>query len=187
VSIAKRHPWLLGLVLLFLVFVAGSLLVGFAPGAAIGRNFLTFFVQMLKVLPCVFVLIGLFDVWVKTETVEKHLGHGSGPASYAWSVLMAGGIVGGVHVALPIAHALHAKRARLGVVLAFLSASAVCRIPMTLFEASFLGWKFTAVRFAVSLPLVVLSSAAIGAWFERRGYKLPGGENAQQFHGDRIS
>lgn len=175
-SIVREHPWPLGLALVFGVFVAGSLLVDFGPGDAIGRNFLAFFIQMLKVLPCVFVVIGLFDVWVKTETVEKHLGHGSGPASYAWSVLLAGGVVGGLHVALPVAHALHAKRAKLGVVLAFLSASALCRIPMTLFEASFLGWKFTAVRFAVSLPLVVLSSAAIGAWFERGGYELSGSD-----------
>jgi uncharacterized membrane protein YraQ (UPF0718 family) len=174
----KRHAWPLGLGLVFGMFVVGSLLRGFSPGEEIGRNFLSFFFQMLKVLPCVFVLIGLFHVWVKTETVEKHLGHDSGPASYVWSVLLAGGIVGGLHVALPVAHALHVKRARLGVVLAFLSASALCRIPMTLFEASFLGWKFTAVRFAVSLPLVVMSSAAIGAWFERSGYELPGSDTA---------
>lgn len=177
-GIVRKHPWPFVLALLFGVFVAGSLLLGFGPGETIGRNFLTFFIQMLKVLPCVFIVIGLFDVWVKTETVEKHLGHGSGPASYVWSVLLAGGVVGGLHVALPVGHALYAKRAKLGVVLAFLSASALCRIPMTLFEASFLGWKFTAVRFAVSLPLVVLSSAAIGAWFERSGYELPGSDTA---------
>jgi uncharacterized membrane protein YraQ (UPF0718 family) len=138
-----------------------------------GRNFLSFLLQMLRVLPCVFVVIGLFDVWVKSETVERHLGHGSGLRSYVWAVLLAGGTVGGLHVGLPVAHALYVKRAKLGVVLAFLSAAGVCRIPMTLFEASFLGWKFTAVRFAVSLPLVVLGSAATGHWFERRRYRLP--------------
>ena len=158
---------------LFAFFMVVSLLAGFAPGEAIGRNFLAFFVHMLKVLPCVFVLIGLFEVWVKTETVEKHLGRGSGPVSYLWAVLLVGTTVGGLHIALPIAHALHAKRARLSVVLAFLSSAGICRIPMTLFEATFLGWRFTCIRFAVSLPLVVLSSAAIGCWFDRRRYKLP--------------
>ena len=173
-SAARRHPWSVSLGVLFALFVAVSVAAGFAPGREMGRNFLVFFVQMLKVLPCVFVVIGLFEVWVKTETVERQLGHGSGPRSYVWAVLLAGGTVGGLHVGLPVAHALYVKRARLGVVLAYLSSAGICRIPMTLFEASFLGWKFTAVRFAVSLPLVLLSSAAIGHWFDRNQYELPG-------------
>jgi len=170
---ALRNPWSVSLGVLFGLFVAVSVAVGFTPGREMGRNFLEFFVQMLKVLPCVFVVIGLFEVWVKTETVERHLGHGSGLRSYVWAVLLAGGTVGGLHVGLPVAHALYVKRARLGVVLAFLSSAGICRIPMTLFEASFLGWKFTAVRFAVSLPLVLLTSAAIGHWFDRSQYELP--------------
>jgi uncharacterized membrane protein YraQ (UPF0718 family) len=176
-SIIREHPWPVVLGAFFAAFVLVSLTAGFDPGREIGRNFLRFLLQMLRVLPCVFVLIGLFDVWVKSETVERHLGHGSGLRSYVWAVLLAGGTVGGMHVGLPVAHALYVKRARLGVVLAFLSATGILRIPMTLFEASFLGWKFTAVRFAVSLPLVLLASAAIGHWFERAGYRLP--DNAE--------
>jgi hypothetical protein len=38
-------------------------------GKLIGDNFLSFFLEMLKVLPCVFILIGLFDVWVKVATL----------------------------------------------------------------------------------------------------------------------
>jgi uncharacterized membrane protein YraQ (UPF0718 family) len=173
VSLIREHPWPVALGALFAAFVFVSLSTGFEPGREIGANFLSFFLQMLRVLPCVFVLIGLFDVWVKSETVERHLGHGSGLMSYVWSLLLAGGTVGGLHVALPVAHALYVKRARLGVVLAYLASAGICRIPMTLFEASFLGWKFTAVRFGVSLPLVVLTSAAMGRWFERSGYELP--------------
>ena len=172
-KILKQHPWAVGIGALFSIFMLGSLHTGFAPGEAIGRNFLSFLGQMFKVLPCVFILIGLFDVWIKTETVEKHLGHSSGTLSYLWAVLLAGTTVGGLHVALPIAHALYVKRAKLGIVLAFLSAAGICRVPMTLFEASFLGWRFTCIRFAVSLPLVVFSSAMVGCWFDRRRYRLP--------------
>ena len=169
----KHHLFATGAVSLFCVFIVVSFICGFEPGQAIGANILTFFLQMFKVLPCVFVLIGLFDVWIRTETVEKHLGRGSGMLSYVWAVLLAGTMVGGLHVALPVAHALHVKRAKLGVVLTFLSAAGICRIPMTLFEASFLGWRFTCIRFAVSLPLVVLISAVAGKWFEKRDYRLP--------------
>ncbi|MDP6525746.1 MAG: hypothetical protein QGI24_00770 [Kiritimatiellia bacterium] len=172
-SFLKRHPWSFAIAAAFAVFMAVSLSTGFAFGQEVGGTFLSFFVQMCRVFPCVFVLIGLFDVWVKTETVEAHLGHGSGPLSYLWAVLLAGTVVGGLHVAFPIAHALHAKKAKLGVVLTFLSCAGICRVPMTLFEASFLGWRFSCIRFAVSLPLVVLSSALLARWFNHRQYHLP--------------
>lgn len=169
----KQHLLALAGGTLFTFFMIVSMITGFAPGKAIGGNFLSFFLEMLKVLPCIFVLIGLFDVWVKVATVEKHLGRDSGLLSYLWAVLLAGTTVGGLHVAIPIAHALYVKKAKLGVIIAFLSAAGICRVPMTLFEASFLGWRFTCVRFIVSLPLVVITSALLGFWFDRRRYHLP--------------
>ena len=171
--LSKEHRLALAAGTLFLFFIVASLFTGFPAGKAIGGNFLTFFLEILKVLPCIFILIGLFDVWVKEATVEKHLGRGSGLLSYLWAVLLAGTTVGGLHVAIPVAHALYVKRAKLGVILTFLSASGICRVPMTLFEASFLGWRFTCIRFIVSLPLVVISSALLGFWFDRRRYRLP--------------
>ena len=181
-NIPGKHAWTLGAAALFGSFVAVSAWSGSAPGQQIGRNFALFFGRMVRILPCVFVLIGLFDVWVSRETVERHFGRGSGPLAYLWAVLLAGTVVGGLHVALPVGHALYVKRARLGVVLTYLSASAVCRVPMTLFEASFLGWRFTSVRFVVSLPLLVLASAILGGYLEHGGYRMPfvGGEDQRR-------
>jgi len=34
--------------------------------------------------------------------------------------------------------------------------------------------KFTAVRFAVSLPLLVFVSVLLGHYLERKGYRMPG-------------
>ncbi len=44
----------------------------------------------------------------------------------------------------------------------------ITRIPMTLFEASFLGIKFSLIRLLVSLPLVILSSIWLGEYIERK-------------------
>lgn len=130
---------------------------------------------MLKILPCAFILIGLFEVWVKRETVEKHFGEESGLKGYLWAVLLAGTTVGGLYVAFPVAYSLHSKGARLSVIFTYLGAAAICRVPMTIFEASFLGIKFTAIRLFVSLPLVILSSILLEDYLKKTGYKiLPG-------------
>ena len=168
----KTQRTLIGITI-FSLFILVSWFCDYAPGIDIGDTFLENLQQMLFVLPCVFVLIGLFDVWVKTETVERHLGEGSGLLSYMWSILLSFTSVGGIHVALPVAHALYLKRARLSVILVYLGAAAICRIPMTLFEASFLGWRFTAIRLLVSLPLVILGSIVLAWWIGRRGFSLP--------------
>jgi len=157
---------------LYAAFLLVSLFMGFNPGKQIGLNFIHFSVDMLKLLPCAFILIGLFEVWVGKETVEKHLGDQSGARGYLWGVLLAGTTVGGLYVAFPVACSLHNKGAKLSVVFTYIAASAICRVPMTLFEMSFMGIKFTFVRLAVSLPLVIVSSILLGNYLEKRNYKI---------------
>jgi len=55
----------------YLLFVIVSFVCGFNPGKEIGHNFVSFSIDMLKLLPCAFILIGLFEVWVKRETIEN--------------------------------------------------------------------------------------------------------------------
>lgn len=159
----------------YLGFVILSFIVGYEPGEIIAGNFISFSIQMLKILPCAFILIGLFEVWVRKETVEKHLGTESGVRGYVWSILLAGTTVGGLYVAFPVAYSLFRKGAQLGVIFAYISASAICRIPMTIFEASFLGLKFSIIRLVVSLPLVVAGSMFLGNHLEGKQYQMSEG------------
>jgi uncharacterized membrane protein YraQ (UPF0718 family) len=160
----------------YFIFLGVSWLLGFTPGQQIWQNFVTFSVAMIKILPGAFILIGLFEVWVKRETVERHLGEKSGFKGYLWVILLSGTLVGGLYLAFPVAYSLYRKGARLSVIFTYLGAAAICRVPMTIFEASFLGIKFTAIRWLVSLPLVIITSMLLGNYLTRRGYKLSGGE-----------
>jgi uncharacterized membrane protein YraQ (UPF0718 family) len=160
----------------YALFLAISLIIDFEPGKQIGRNFLTFATTMVTLLPFAFLLIGLFEVWVKRETVEKHLGQESGWKGYVWAVLLAGTVVGPLYIALPVAYSLYKKGAKFGVIFTYIGASAICRVPMATFEASFLGLKFTAIRLAVSLPLVILTSMSLGNYLTRTHYRLQEGE-----------
>lgn len=156
----------------YALFVLVSFVVGFQPGRLIGLNFLDFSAYLLKILPCAFLLIGLFEVWVKPETVEKHLGEEAGFRGHIWAALLAGTTVGGIYVAFPVAYSLLRKGAGLGVVFTYMGAAAICRVPMTIFEASFLGIRFSIIRLCVSLPLVVLTSIFLGNYLSKRGSRV---------------
>lgn len=156
----------------YIFFLIISFLFEFNPGREIGYNFISFLVYMLKILPCAFILIGLFEVWVKREIIEKHLGEESGIKGYLWAILLAGTIAGGLLVAFPIAYSMYNKGAKLSVIFTYMGATAICRVPMTMFEASFMGIKFTVIRLLVSLPLVILTSILLGKYLSRRNYNI---------------
>ena len=160
----------------YLVFLVVSWLTGFNTGQEIGRNFISFSATMLGIIPGAFILIGLFEVWVKRETVERHLGEGSDFRGYLWVILLGSTTVGGLYMAFPVAYALYSKGAKLSVIFTYLGAAAICRLPMAIFEASFLGVKFTVIRWLVSLPLVVITSILLGNYLTRKGYKMSAGK-----------
>ena len=160
----------------YAIFIATSWIFGFGPGKEISDNFISFSQDMLKVLPCAFILIGLFEIWVKRETIEKHFGEKSGFRGYLWGILLASTTVGGLYVAFPVAYSLYSKGAKLSVIFIYIGASAICRVPMTIFEASFLGIKFSAIRLLVAVPLVVITSILLGDYLTKRNYKIAEGK-----------
>lgn len=157
---------------IYFIFIAVSFLYNIKFGEAIGNNFVNFAFSMLKIVPVAFILIGLFEVWVKRETIEKHLGDDSSWIAYFWAILLSSTTVGGLYVAFPIAAVLHEKGAKLSVIFTYIGAAAVCRIPMAIFEASFLGIKFTLIRLLVSIPLIIVSSIIVGNLFSSKNYKI---------------
>lgn len=146
--------------------------LGVASAQHACRTFGQFSARMAGLLPCAFVLVGLFEVWVKRETVEKHLGRGAGLRGHGVAIVLAGTTIGGLLVALPLAAAMRRKGAGLAVVFTYLGASALCRLPMVAFEATFLGLRFSLARLLVSVPMVVVTSVLLGRFLEERGYEL---------------
>ena len=100
----------------------------------------------------------------------------SGLRGYLWAVLLAGSTVGGLYVAFPIAYSLHTKGAKLSIIFTYIGASAICRVPMTIFEASFMGIKFSIIRLLVSIPLVIVGSMLLGNYLTTRKYKISPGK-----------
>ena len=152
--------------------IGASFLWDIGWGRQAGINLWANLREMLAIVPPSFVLIALFDTWVKREQVEGQLGTSSGIRGYLWAVLLAGVSVGGAYVMFPLAASLHRKGASLRIVFAYLGFAGVCRIPMMLFEASYLGPLFTILRLVTAIPLAGLLGAALGAWLEKRRYEI---------------
>lgn len=165
-------PAKLALPLAFAVFAATSWAFRFPFGIDAGQQFLAFSWTMALVMPAAFVLIGLFEAWIPQHVVERHLGVRSGLRAHLWSALLAGTAVGGLVVAFPVAAVLRRKGARMAVVLSYVGASGVVRVPMTLFEMSFLGVEFTLVRYAVAVPLLIVSAELLGSFLDRRRFEM---------------
>lgn len=168
----RRHTKNYLLVMIFAVFIILSFVFDFKMGVGIFENFYSFFLTMIKFIPAVFLLIGLFDVWVEKELIEKHLGEDSGIMAYLWAIILASTTVGGLYVAFPLAAAIYKKGASPRIIFTYLGAAAVCRIPMTLFEASYVGVKFTVLRWGISIPLIIISSILLEKFISGEMEKL---------------
>ncbi len=168
----KKFTYYIISIILFLTFIGLSYFFDYKQGKQTGIAFSNVMFEMLKILPAAFILIGLFEVWIKKETVMKHLGDTSGIKGYLWIILLGGFSVGGLFVALPLAETLYKKGASLKVIFAYLGISGVVRVPMTIFEITFLGLPFTLARLLVTIPLFILIGIIMGIILKNRNFKF---------------
>lgn len=101
-----------GLIIAFSVFLLITLPMKLTVGTEIFNNFQGFSLTMLKFVPMVFILIGIFEVWIDQETIEKHLGEDSRAIAYLWAIILAGTTVGGLYMAMPVSKSLYDKGAK---------------------------------------------------------------------------
>jgi uncharacterized membrane protein YraQ (UPF0718 family) len=108
-------------------------------------------IEMLSVIPPIFILLGLLDVWVKRETMVKYMGDGSGIVGILLAFLIGSVAAGPLYAAFPVAGVLLKKGSKLSNVLIMLGAWSTTKIPLLLFEASSMGIKFTLIRLVLDL------------------------------------
>jgi uncharacterized membrane protein YraQ (UPF0718 family) len=142
--------------IVFLVLIGLSFLLNFAAGKQIGMNFWMFFKEMILFLPLMFILIGLFDVWVPREKIEKHIGNESGWKGTGLVILLASLQAGPLYGAFPFAYILWKKGCSVKNIFIYLGAFATIKIPMITFEIGFLGLKFSLLRTLITLPVFII-------------------------------
>ena len=118
-------------------------------------------IEMLSIIPPVFILMGLMDVWISKGTMMKYLGKGSGFLGACFSFLLGAFSAGPLYAAFPLAALFLRKGASLFNVFLFLGTWSVAKIPMMLFEITQLGARFTLLRFTLNLVGIILIAFAM--------------------------
>ena len=147
-----RYKFFLLLLALELLLLAFEPAIGKAAAGLSWDNLL----EMLSVIPPVFVLMGLMDVWVPKETMMKYMGREAGLKGCVFAFLLGSLSAGPLYAAFPIAAVFLKKGVSLRNVFLFLGAWSTAKIPMMLFEITQLGSTFTIVRFCFNLAGTVL-------------------------------
>ena len=119
-------------------------------------NSLQFSLEILKILPPVLILMALLDAWVPRAVIESQLGKNSGVKGKILSIFLGTAAAGPLFAAFPIALSLKKKGISLSNLVIFLGSWSTIKIPMLVMESNFLGWDFTLLRFAITLPLILL-------------------------------
>ena len=117
--------------------------------------------EMIAILPPVFILLGLLDVWIPKETMIKFLGEHSGILGVLISFIMGSAAAGPLYGAFPVAAVLMKKGAKFSNVLIFIGAWSTTKIPMFMFEITSLGPRFAITRLIVDIVGIMIISYVI--------------------------
>jgi len=169
----KKHKFDFTVITAFVLFAVYSFYFGYRPGIGIVKdNFWSFLKEMILALPAMFILIGLFDVWVSKEKVQKHIGDTSGIKGILLVILLAFMQAGPLYAAFPVAYILWKKGTSSVNIFIYLAASSIAKIPMVTFEIGFLGLKFSLLRIIISLPVFIVLGTIMGKYFDKNNCKI---------------
>lgn len=118
---------------------------------------------MLLVVPPIFLILGLLDVWVPRETMMRFMGPGSGLKGPLIAFALGSAAAGPLYGAFPIAAVLMKKGASFTNILIFIGAWSTTKVPMFLFETQSLGYRFALARLAIDLIGIVVIALALKA------------------------
>jgi len=152
ISIIKRYRVFLITILIIVVLILVNNKIGMR---ALDISLYTF-KEMLSVIPPIFILLGLLDVWVPREILIRYMGDDSGVKGTLLAVLVGSAAAGPLYGAFPVAAVFMRKGVKFSNILIFIGAWSTTKIPLVLFEASTLGPKFALTRLLIDIPGIII-------------------------------
>ncbi|MDD3671002.1 MAG: permease [Sphaerochaetaceae bacterium] len=118
-------------------------------------------VSMLLVIPPIFILLGLLDVWVPREQMMRYMGEGSSIKGALIAFVLGSFAAGPLYGAFPFAAVLMKKGASITNIMIFIGAWSTTKLPMLLFEVTSMGYRFALSRLAIDIIGIILIAYAV--------------------------
>lgn len=119
-------------------------------------NSVYYLIEMVQVLPIIFLLTVVIEALVPKEMITKRLGAKSGFLGNILSLILGSISAGPIYAAFPISKMLLTKGASVSNVVIILSSWAVIKLPMLANEAKFLGVSFMGVRWVLTVIAILI-------------------------------
>jgi len=147
---------------LFLIIVALAYIAMFAINPSMGtmsiKNSGYYIKEMLIIMPVIFVLTALLDMWVPKEKIMQFLGKEAKGKGILLAFVVGSISAGPIYAAFPMCVMLYKKGASIQNITIILSSWAVIKVPMLLNEAKFLGLNFMAIRWVLTVIAIIIFS-----------------------------
>lgn len=156
-TILKKVKENLFLAIVALVYIA-MFIINPTMGTASVKNSGYYIKEMLMIMPVIFILTALLDMWVPKEKIMRYLGKEAKAKGVFLSFVVGSISAGPIYAAFPMCVMLHKKGASIRNIVIILSSWAVIKVPMLLNEAKFLGPKFMAIRWVLTVIAIIIFS-----------------------------
>lgn len=163
VSIVKKNK------LLFFVAFAYLMVLAVSPEKALSsvNNSIYYLIEMIQVLPVIFLLTVVIDALVPKEMIMRGFGENSGFKGNVLALLLGSISAGPIYAAFPISKTLLGKGANISNIVIILSTWAVVKVPMLFNEVKFLGINFMIVRWILTVA-AIFAMAYLTAMFVKK-------------------
>lgn len=142
---------LLGLVILIILFSLSK-----QKAIQVSSIILKTFKNTILIITSVFIIIGLIQVWIPSETIVKLLGEEAGFKGLLFASTVPLFIGGSLFTFLPLLKTLKDKGASISSIVAFIVAWGG-KFPLIPLEIHFMGWKFALLRLTLNFPFAIIA------------------------------
>ncbi|HTL07233.1 MAG TPA: permease [Chitinophagaceae bacterium] len=161
------------LLVAYSVFTIASYSFNFTAGKEIfSGRFIPFTKEMMLFLPFMFILIGLADTWISKEKVMKLVGEGSSIKGTVLIILLSMLQAGPLYSVFPVAYLLWKKGSSTRNIFIYIGAFSTLKLPLLMFEISFLGWKFSMLRTLITLPVIIVISLVMEKYTKNKNFTI---------------
>ena len=139
-------------------------------------NSVYYLIEMLQVLPVIFLLTVVIEALVPKEMIMRGFGERSGFKGNLLALLLGSISAGPIYAAFPISKTLLGKGASIPNIVIILSTWAVIKVPMLANEAKFLGVNFMVVRWVLTVIAIFVMAYITGMLVKKKDLPIDSNE-----------